>query len=142
YLSGLTGVHTGVAAGPVEPPVAGPGISFNRIQNPSPGDWLTYNGNLNGNRYSDLHQITTDNVAKLAIKWIFPIDHFGLEVTPLVADGIMYVTGPNRAFAIDALTGRQIWSYSRPRTPGLIGDASLGTNRGLAILGDNVFMVT
>ncbi len=44
----------------------------------------------------------------------FPIDHFGLESTPLVADGVMYVTGPNQAIALDASTGRQIWKYSRP----------------------------
>src|SRR5207253_3176160 len=111
------------------------GIAFSRIQNPPPGDWLTYNGNLSGNRYSELAQIDAVNVSKLALKWIFPIDHFGLETTPIVADGIMYVTGPNRAWAIDGLTGRQIWSYSRPRTTGLVGDAALGTNRGVAILG-------
>src|SRR5947209_10642183 len=68
--------------------------------------------------------------------------YFGLEVTPLVADGVMYVTGPHQAIALDALTGRAIWRYSRPRTPGLVGDASLGTNRGAAILGDKIFMVT
>jgi PQQ-dependent dehydrogenase (methanol/ethanol family) len=76
------------------------------------------------------------------LKWVFPIDHFGVETTPVVADGVMYVTGPNQALALDARTGRQIWKYSRPRTPGLIGDASLGTNRGVAILGDKVFMAT
>src|SRR5207244_1663060 len=54
----------------------------------------------------------------------------------------MYITGPHSVFALDALTGREIWNYSRPRTPGLVGDASLGTNRGAAILGDKVFMVT
>ncbi len=107
-----------------------------------PGDWLTYNGNLNGNRYSDLKVINTSNVQNLGVKWIFPVDHFGLEVTPMVADGVMYITGPNQAIALDALTGRQIWKYARPRTAGLIGDASLGTNRGVAILGDKVFMVT
>src|SRR5438034_258172 len=54
----------------------------------------------------------------------------------------MYVTGPNAAFALDALTGREIWVYSRPRTRELVGDAALGTNRGVAVLGDKVFMVT
>jgi PQQ-dependent dehydrogenase (methanol/ethanol family) len=140
YLSGLTGVRADVVAAPE---AAGPGgIDFARIAKPHPGDWLTYNGTLDGNRYSDLKQINTANVNGLAVKWMFPIDHFGLEVTPLVADGVMYITGPNQAFALDALTGRQLWHYGRPRTAGLIGDASLGTNRGLAILGDHVFMVT
>lgn len=118
----------------------GQGIDFARIANPKPGDWLSYNGNLSGNRYSPLKQIDTTNVRRLGVKWMFPIDHFGLEVTPLVADGVMYITGPNQAIALDAVSGRQLWKYSRPRTQGLIGDASLGTNRGAAILGDKVFM--
>ena len=121
-------------------PSSNPGIDFARIQNPKSGDWLTYNGTLDGNRYSNLTQINTANVKNLGVKWIFPIEHFGLEMTPLVADGVMYVTGPNTAIALDAATGRQLWKYSRPRTAGLIGDASLGTNRGVAILGDKVFM--
>jgi PQQ-dependent dehydrogenase (methanol/ethanol family) len=68
--------------------------------------------------------------------------YFGLETVPIVADGIMYVTGPNQVFALDARTGHQIWHYSRPRSTDLVSDASLGTNRGVAILGDHVFMVT
>jgi putative heme-binding domain-containing protein len=136
YLSRLTGGEPG----PTTPSQSG--ITFERIKNPRPGDWLTYNGTLNGNRYSGLKQIDPSNVSRLAVKWIFPIDHFGLETTPVVADGVMYVTGPNQAIALDASTGRQIWKYSRPMTPKLVGDASLGTNRGVAILGNNVFMVT
>jgi PQQ-dependent dehydrogenase (methanol/ethanol family) len=124
------------------PEMADKGISFERIKNPQPGDWLTYNGTLDGNRYSNLKQINTSNVKNLSVKWTFPIDHFGLEVTPIVADGVMYVTGPNQAMALDATTGRLIWRYARPRSTGLIGDASLGTNRGLAVLGDKVFMTT
>src|SRR5260370_15215782 len=138
YLCKLTGGGEGVGA--AARPADASAIDFTRIRNPRPGDWLTYNGTLNGNRYSELDQINTSNVDKLGLKWIFPIDHFGLEVTPVVADGIMYITGPNQALALDALTGRVIWKYSRPRTAGLIGDASLGTNRGVAILGDKVFM--
>jgi PQQ-dependent dehydrogenase (methanol/ethanol family) len=109
---------------------------------PQPGDWLTYNGNLSANRYSTIAQIDTANVAALRLKWIFPISHFGLEVTPLEADGTMYVTGPNQVFALDALTGSPLWKYARPRTPDLVGDAPLGTNRGVAILDDKVFYVT
>ena len=135
------------------------GIDFRRILNPKPGEWLTYNGNLSGNRYSELKQINKTNVSRLSLKWTFSIPlwsqflpdtpyyrenmrYFGLETVPIVADGIMYVTGPNQVFALDPRTGHQIWHYSRPRTSGLVSDASLGTNRGVAILGDNVFMVT
>jgi PQQ-dependent dehydrogenase (methanol/ethanol family) len=143
YLSHLTGVT------PEDPKStakssrsSGPSISFDRINNSQPGDWLTYNGNLQGNRYSPLTQINSANVDKLGVKWVFPIEHFGLETTPIVADGVMYVTGPNQAYALDASSGRVIWKYSRPRTQGLVGDASLGTNRGMAVLKDKVFMVT
>ncbi|HEY1948633.1 MAG TPA: PQQ-binding-like beta-propeller repeat protein [Bryobacteraceae bacterium] len=143
YLSRLTGVT------PSDPKVsadtnAAPSSSadFERIKNPRPGDWLTYNGNLQANRFSELKQINAGNIDKLGLKWVFPIEHFGLESTPIVADGVMYVTGPNQAYALDALSGRVIWKYARPRTQGLVGDASLGTNRGMAILKDKVFMVT
>lgn len=108
---------------------------------PEPGDWLTYNGDYSGNRHSPLRQITTANVGSLKLKWVFPIAHFGLEVTPLAAAGVLYVTGPNEVYAIDALTGSSIWHYSRPASPGLDGDAKLGTNRGVAILRDKVFFV-
>ncbi len=109
---------------------------------PQPGDWLTYDGNDSGNRYSPLKQITTANVSSLNLKWVFPMSYFGLEVTPLAADGVLYVTGPNQVFALDALTGSSLWHYSRPASPGMGGDAKLGTNRGVAILRDKVFFVT
>jgi len=109
---------------------------------PGPGDWVTYNGHESANRYSALKQITTANVSSLKLKWVFPIAHFGLEVTPLAAEGVMYVTGPNQVFALDALTGSPIWHYSRPQTPTVISDASLGTNRGVALLRDKVYFIT
>ena len=109
---------------------------------PQSGDWLTYNGNVSANRYSELQQITTSNVANLKLQWIFPTHYFGLETTPLAADGILYFTAPNQVFAIDALTGAQLWTYARPQTAGLKGDAKLGTNRGVAILNEKVFFVT
>ena len=109
---------------------------------PQPGDWLTYNGNDSANRYSPLKQINTANVASLKLKWVFPIQYFGLETTPLTAGGVLYVTGPNQVFAIDALTGSALWHYSRPASAGMAGDARLGTNRGVAILRDKVFFVT
>ncbi len=156
YLGRLTGVRPGV------PAAAGTGdqdIPFSRLVDPKHGDWLTYNGKLGGNRYSELAQINASNVHQLGLKWGFPIPlwaqllpdtpyfvenmkYFGLETTPLVADGVMYVTGPHQAWALDALTGRPIWHYARPRSQGLVGDASLGTNRGAAILGDKIFMTT
>ena len=123
----------------------GEGTKFSDIVRPKPGEWPTYHGHLSGNRHSPLDQITTSNVAQLAPKWSFPVaggPQRALEVTPVVADGMMYVTSVNEAWGLDARTGRQIWHYSRPRTPGTIGDAGGGINRGVAVLGDRVFMVT
>jgi alcohol dehydrogenase (cytochrome c) len=109
---------------------------------PRPGDWRTYNGSDSANRYSPLTQITRENVASLKVKWVFPMPHVGLEVTPLAADGMLYVTGPNQVVALEAETGRAVWTYSRPATPGLVGDSRLGTNRGVALRGDTVYFVT
>jgi PQQ-dependent dehydrogenase (methanol/ethanol family) len=126
----------------VRPPIASQAAPKITWGPPQPGDWLTYNGNDSGNRYSPLKEINTANVSSLKLKWIFPIQSFGLETTPLAGDGVLYVTGPNQVFALDALTGSVIWQYSRPASEGMVGDAKLGTNRGVAILRDKVFFVT
>ena len=93
---------------------------------PQPGDWLTYNGSDSGNRYSPLKQITRENVASLRVKWVFPIQHFGLETTPIAADGVLYVTGPNQVFALDALTGHGLVARTRARPAGPGGRRSAG----------------
>ena len=121
-----------------------PGIPFEDIAQPKPGTWPTYHGQLSGNRFSPLDQINRSNVDRLAPKWRFTIHGSprALQVTPVVAGGVMYVTSVNEAFALDAGSGREIWHYQRPRTAGLAGDAASGINRGVALLGDRVFMVT
>lgn len=137
YLTQLTG--RGAAA----PAIASSGVGFESIVRPRAGEWPTYHGRLDGNRHSPLDRIDARNVHRLAPKWMFPVPNARhLEVTPLVVEGLMYVTAGNRAIALDAGTGRQIWEYSRPLTKGLIGDASGGINRGAAVLGDRLFMVT
>lgn len=106
-------------------------------------DWPTYHGSYTGNRHSELDQINLRNVSDLAPQWFFPIpDQSMIEGTPVVIDGIMYVTGVNQVFALDAETGREIWQYSRPRTTGLVGDAAIGLNRGVAVRDDLLFTVT
>lgn len=142
YLTRLTGaesVGTPLATGEL-----GGGVSFADIARPKSGSWPTYNGNLSGNRFSPLDQINTRNVPQLAPRWMFAIPGAPrtLEVTPVVVDGIMYLTSVNEAYALDARSGREIWHYSRPRTRGLVGDAASGINRGVAVLGDRVFMVS
>ena len=106
-------------------------------------DWTTYNGNIGGNRFTTLNQITKANLKHVGPRWIFTMPNAsGLEVTPIVSDGVMYVTNANECYALDAGSGRQIWHFQRPRTRGLIGNAAGGMNRGVALAGDKVYMVT
>ena len=123
-------------------PVALGASGFDEILKPRPGDWPTYHGRLNGNRYSDHTQINTTNVGQLSVRWVHSLRGFDNETTPLVLDGIMYVSATNQVSALDAATGREMWRFSRPRTPGIRGDAGIGFNRGVAVLGSRVFLIT
>ncbi len=106
-------------------------------------DWNTYDGQYSGNRYSALRQIDKSNIAKLVPRWTFPMDDTSpLQTTPVVVDGIMYVTTGNQCFALDAGSGRQIWHFRRPRSDGLPGNAAGGINRGVAVAGERVFLAT
>jgi alcohol dehydrogenase (cytochrome c) len=106
-------------------------------------EWPTYHGDPGGNRYTTLTQITKGNVSKLAPRWMFPMPNVTLvETTPVVVDGIMYISSANEAYALDAGSGRQIWHFRRPRTAGIAGNAALGFNRGVAVSGNHVFMLT
>jgi alcohol dehydrogenase (cytochrome c) len=108
-----------------------------------PQNWLTYHGSYMSNRYSTLMQINTTNVRNLEQKWVLQNRVFGAwQATPLVVDGVMYVTQrPNDIIAMDAKTGRVFWIYRHNTAPDQ--KACCGANnRGVAILGDAVFMGT
>jgi alcohol dehydrogenase (cytochrome c) len=106
-------------------------------------DWDTYNGHAGGNRFTALQQIAKANVKQVVPRWIFNMPNASrLEVTPVVLNGIMYVTNGNECFALDAGSGRPIWHFQRARTRGLIGNAASGVNRGVAVANGMVFMVT
>ena len=139
YLSSLRR-DPGVAVGSV----LGNGVSFADVARPREGEWPSYNGLLSGNRFSSLEQIQVGNIGQLAPKWMFTLAGApgSLQTTPVVVEGVMYVTSVNEAYALDARSGREIWHYKRPRTKGLAGDAASGINRGVAVLGDRVFLVT
>jgi alcohol dehydrogenase (cytochrome c) len=113
------------------------------VVEPPGANWISYNGDYSGRRYTSLAQITPGNAAQLRAQWIFHIrDSNELEVTPVVVNGIMFVTAANDAFALDARTGRQIWHYSRPVSEGLIDDASQHHNRGVAVWRTKIFLET
>jgi glucose dehydrogenase len=92
-------------------------------QKTAAGDWPMYRHDLEGSGYSPLNQIDTSNVAKLAQAWSMELSgRGGLEVTPIVVNGVMYVPGTGKVFALDADTGKEIWHY----------DVSAINNRGVA----------
>ena len=115
YLSLLTG--TGVGALKEAQPDASK-AEMDAVDHPRKGDWPTYSGTLDGNRDSMLEQINAGNVSRLQLQWMYPINFPGLETTPGVVDGVMYVTGNNQVFALSGSTGREIWRYERPKSPG------------------------
>jgi len=106
-------------------------------------NWLSYNGDYSGRRYSPLAQITTKNADRLRVEWVFHSRNSDrLEVTPLVVNGLMLATSANDVFALDAQTGRTVWHYARPISEGLIDDASRHISRGVAVWHDRVFRET
>jgi alcohol dehydrogenase (cytochrome c) len=123
------------------PPDRVPETSLEAVT-PRPGDWPTYNGQPEGNRYSPLNQINVGNISQLAPRWTFQLQGAqGLQTTPVVIGGLMIVTSSNEAYALDAGTGRQVWHYRRSVAGGEGGDVA-GANRGVAVLGDKIFMAT
>jgi len=108
-----------------------------------PQNWLMYSGDYAGRRYSTLDQINTKNAATMVPKWAYQTMAGGkFETTPLVVDGVLYATGADdRAFALDARSGRPIWQYQRA-LPLDIRPCCGRVNRGFAILGDKVFLGT
>ena len=113
------------------------------LTQPPGANWVSYNGDYTGRRFSSLMEITPANVANLRVQWIFHLrDTTGLEVTPVAVNGILFVTSANDAFALDARMGRTIWHYSRPVTEGLIDDASQHHNRGVGVWHSKVFLET
>ncbi len=113
----------------------------------NPERWLTHSGDYSAQRHSPLRQITPENVSTLVPAWTFQTGTLtrgrGFETTPLLFDGVLYVTGSNNfAWALDARTGRPFWQYRRALPDDLTYGARAPVNRGFGILGDRLFMVT
>ena len=129
----------------------GPGVAGLSAQVPyervldaaqTPADWLTYSGNYSSQRYSELDQVTPDNVGDLQLEWVYQSPVSGpWEASPIVVDGVMYLTQrPNDILALDARSGRVFWVYEYPTSE---HTACCGANnRGVAILDGRLFMAT
>ena len=120
-------------------------VPFARLREAAsePHNWLTYSGGYFSQRYSELDQIAPANVGDLELQWVYQTPVFGpWQATPIVVDGVMYVSQrPNDIVALDARTGRVFWVYSYP-TPSDHRACCGSNNRGVAVLGERVFMGT
>jgi alcohol dehydrogenase (cytochrome c) len=120
-------------------------VSYERLRHAEaePANWLTYSGSYAGQRYSPLAEITPANVSGLKAVWAYQVDEpTRLETSPLVIDGILYVTeAPHAVSALDGRTGRPLWRWHRAPAKGM--SLCCGhVNRGLAVLGDALYHVT
>ena len=120
-------------------------VTYDRIAAASaePGSWLTYSGNYAGHRYSALSEIDRSNVARLRPIWMYQTNDLNaFEATPIVADGVLYLSEPpSHAAALDLRTGRPLWQFRRA-IPSDVGVCCGQVNRGVAVLGDRVFLGT
>ncbi len=120
-------------------------VSFERIRSAErePGNWLTYSGNYSAHRYSLLDQISTINVGRLRPVWLYQTSAIApVETTPLVVDGVMYLTEPaSNVTALDTRTGRPLWKYQRA-VPQDVRVCCGQVNRGVAVLGEQIFVGT
>lgn len=120
-------------------------VTHERILNAAnePGNWLTYSGNYAGHRFSTLDQINDGNVGNLKPAWSYQVGSLQkFETTPLVVDGIMYISEPpSHVTALDTRTGRPLWKYRRV-LPDDLRVCCGQVNRGVAVLGDLIFVGT
>ncbi|MEY4646396.1 MAG: hypothetical protein RIQ98_232 [Bacteroidota bacterium] len=111
----------------------------------APGDWMSYGLNYSEDRFSPLTQINKDNVGQLSLAWSTDLGtNRGIEATPLVVDGIMFLSGPwSVVYALDTRTGKILWTYD-PEVPKQTGIKTCCdvVNRGIAMYKGNIFAGT
>jgi alcohol dehydrogenase (cytochrome c) len=140
---------TPVLAQPTESqPGASPSFSpvtWERLLNAAdePENWLMYSGTLDSQRFSRLDQVHNRNVSELVLKWAYQIPQLDrAETVPLVVDGVMFITeAPSNVVAVDAATGRPYWRYNH-ELPDDLRICCGRNNRGVAILGETLYMST
>jgi len=109
------------------------------------GNWLSYDRDNTGRRFSPLQQINIQNIKDLVVDWVFqfPAVPFRSEVTPLARDGVLYITvGGAQAFALDGRSGREIWRFDYLGDGSAAGGDKRSWNRGFAISGNRLLMGT
>jgi alcohol dehydrogenase (cytochrome c) len=109
-----------------------------------PENWVTYGGNYSSQRFSELKQVNTENVGSLKMQWVYQLRRQGIfESSPIVVDGMMYVTEPpTTVTALDVRTGKPVWRWTADLPKNLLTIGLFPTNRGVAILGDTVYVAT
>ena len=121
-------------------------VSSSRLANNATdaGNWLMYSGTYAAHRFSPLDEISTSNVSRVKPLWVYQPPGVGsLEGTPIVADGVMYVTsGPASVSALDLRSGRPIWEWSRPIAATVLNLGFPRVNRGVAILDQTIYVGT
>lgn len=145
----ITGEAVGSAPAGTQSADAAPGADVNgaRISGAraTPEDWLTYGGTYDEQRHSLLASVNTDNVSELGVAWTYDLSTArGVEATPIVVDGVMYVTSAwSVVHALDAKTGAELWVYDPevPRERGVSACCDV-VNRGVAIWEGQVFVGT
>ena len=105
---------------------------------PTADSWPTYHGDYSGQRHSKLTQITPANVHQLTLAWAFQTNQpQSIKATPILVNGVIYLSMPDNLWAIDARSARQIWRYTYPANDGFhIG------HRGVAVYKDFVYLTT
>ena len=120
-------------------------VTWERLKNAKaePQNWLTYSGSMSSQRYSELTSINSQNIDLLELKWSYQIPEIDrAETVPLVVDGIMFITeAPSNLTAVDARTGRVYWRYEH-ELPEDLRICCGRNNRGVAILGETLYMST
>jgi len=108
------------------------------------GDWPMYSGAYHSHRFSPLRQITPENVGRLRPRWVYqPPGTGSVECTPVVVNGVMYVTsGPTSVSALDLTSGKPIWEWNRPIAASVLNLGFPRVNRGVAIQDNTVYVGT
>jgi len=105
---------------------------------PPADSWPTYHGDYSGQRHTKLSAITPENVHQLTLAWAFQTGQTqSLKMSPVLANGVIYLTAPDNVWAIDARSARQLWRYTHPAN-----DAFHIGQRGVAVYKDLVYFTT